>query len=166
MEIYGTLKKDHKLFKAILKKIDKTTEKKPERRQKLLDQLKFELVVHSRAEEKTLYDPLKKSEIKKADELAFEGYEEHAMVDHLFAELAQTKANDKRWTALASVLKELLEHHIEEEEEDVFKKSHKSFARAVAKEMAVKFLDLKKTYKAELKKGKKLAQPRSHELVK
>lgn len=87
-------------------------------------------------------------------------------MDRLFDELGKTKPADKRWGALMSVLKESLEHHIEEEEEELFKKARKSFDTETATEMAEKFTALKKKFVTELKAGKKLKQKPSHSLEK
>jgi iron-sulfur cluster repair protein YtfE (RIC family) len=145
--------------------LDKTTEQGQKVRLDLLRQLKESLVPHARAEEIIFYVPLKKSEVKDADDLAFEGHEEHGVADRLFDELAKTKPNDKRWGALMSVLKESLEHHIEEEESDMFKKAHKSFDSEIAQKMADDFINLKKKFISEIKAGKKLKQPPSHSFV-
>jgi iron-sulfur cluster repair protein YtfE (RIC family) len=164
VEIYQVLKEDHKVVKALCKKLDDTTERSHKERLELLTKLKETLLPHARAEEKIFYEPLKESEVKDADDLAFEGYEEHWVADKLIAELEKTETADKRWGALMSVLKEALEHHIEEEEEDMFKKGHKSFDRDVAQAMAEEFIELKKKYLARLRAGKKLKQPPSHEI--
>jgi hemerythrin superfamily protein len=150
MDIYKVLKNDHKEFKALLKKLDETSERSVKERPELVEKLKMTLVPHARAEEKIFYIPLKKSDVKEADDLAFEGHEEHGVVDRLFDELAKTKPNDKRYGALLSVLKESLEHHIKEEEGDMFKKAKKSFGKA-------------KLIK-DMKAGKKLKQPPSHSI--
>src|SRR6476469_371831 len=139
MEIYTALKNDHKLVKQILKKQEKTEETDVQERKELLIELKEALVPHSRAEEQVLYDRLKKSDVKEADELAFEGYEEHAVVDRLLEQLEMTSPDDKKWTALISVAKENLEHHIKEEEEALFKKAKKAFERSQAIQMTVEF---------------------------
>ncbi len=165
MQIYDALKADHKRIKQLLKKLDATTEKEAGARKKLLGELKGILVPHARAEEQALYEPLKKSDVKEADALAFEGYEEHAVVDHLMEQLESTAGNDKKWTAMMSVVKESLEHHIEEEEEDTFKKAKKSFDRSEAEEMAATFLKLKAEFLRQVRAGKTPPQPPSHELV-
>ena len=165
MEIYTLLKKDHKTIKSLLKKLDATTEKSGARRLSLLKKLKEVLVPHSRAEEKVLYEALKKSEVKEAPAIAFEGYEEHAVVDHLAHTIENTKVNDKKWTALMAVVKESLEHHIQEEEETLFKKAKKSFDPEEAEEMGGRFNELRAKYLKELKAGNKLKQAPSHELV-
>ena len=165
MDIYAALKSDHKQIKTLLKQLDDTTENSVKRRMLLLKKLKETLVPHARAEEKVLYDPLKKSPVKDADALAFEGYEEHTVVDRLLRTLEDTASNDKKWTALISVARKGLEHHIKEEEDDIFKKSKKSFEPAEVEEMAIRFLKLKRSYLADLKSGKLPQQPSSHELV-
>jgi hemerythrin-like domain-containing protein len=165
MQIYTALKADHKLVKQILKQLEATSEESPDKRVKFLKKLKEALVPHSRAEEQVFYDRLKKSEVKEADDLAFEGYEEHALVDHLLIQFEQTQPNDKKWTALMSVVKESLEHHIEEEEENIFKKAKKSFDRQMANEMTEEFERLKAQFLKEVKSGKTPEQKPSHELV-
>jgi hemerythrin superfamily protein len=165
MDIYSELKADHKKIKSLLKKLEDTTEKSVKQRKTLLKQLKETLVPHARAEEKALYERLKESTVKEAGALAFEGYEEHGVADRLMELLEDTSPNDKKWTALIAVIKESLEHHIEEEEGDIFKKARKSFDRKTAVTMGEEFLRLKAQFLAEVKQGKTPAQPESHELV-
>lgn len=164
MKIYDLLKADHKVVKALLKKLEETTERSKKERPELLEKLKHALIPHARAEEKIFYEPLKDSDVKEADDLAFEGYEEHWVADRLIEELGKTKPNDKRWGALMSVLKENLEHHIKEEENQMFKKSKKSFSSKVEQQMAELFLALKEKYTADYDAGKKLKQPPSHSI--
>ncbi len=165
MEIYAALQADHRVIKKILKKLEKTSERQPAERGALLTQLKEVLVPHARAEERVLYDRLKKSAVKEADHVAFEGYEEHAVVDWLMEEIECTSPRDKRWTALITVAKENLEHHIEEEEEELFKKAKKSFDRQAAREMCDEFLELKGDFLSQLRKGNVPFQRPSHEMV-
>ena len=147
-----------------MKQLEATTERSGGRRLALFKKLKEALVPHARAEEKVLYDPMKDSEVKDADDLSFEACEEHGVADRLIAEIDKTSPADKRWTALLTVLKESLTHHIEEEEEDLFKKARKSFTSEEAEAMAERFSELKKDYLKELKAGGKLKQPLSKSL--
>lgn len=164
MEIYQVLKADHRVVKAILKQMDDTTERAGKKRTKLLLKLKQELVPHARAEELVVYEPLKESDVKDADDLSFEAYEEHWVSDKLLLELSGTDPADKRWGALLSVLKENLEHHIKEEEEQLFKKCRKSFTDEEAEEMTEKFNVLKKGFLKEVKAGKTPKQPPNHKI--
>lgn len=164
MKIYNVLKNDHRLIKKLLKKMDDTTEKSHKERISLLAELKEALLPHARAEEQVLYEALKKSDVDEADDLAFEGYEEHLVADNLILELEGTQTKDKRWGALMSVLKENIEHHIKEEEDSIFAKSRKAFDTETANVMAENFLVLKEMFSQELREGKSLEQPPSHSI--
>jgi hemerythrin superfamily protein len=90
-------------------------------RRALLRQLKPALVVHARAEEKEVYDTLLKLKDEEFQELAYEGYVEHGMLDDLLEKLCKSrKTETDEWKAHAKVLFEFLEHHIEEEHERMF----------------------------------------------
>ncbi|WPU66567.1 hemerythrin domain-containing protein [Peredibacter starrii] len=164
MEIYQLLKDDHKTVKTLLKKLEDTTERSQKERTTLFTKLKEALIPHTRAEEKIFYESLKLSEVKEADDLAYEGYEEHGVADRLIKELDKTEPSDKRWTALMSVLKEVVEHHIKEEEENMFKKAQKSFDSELAVEMGENFLELKEKFLNILQAGKIPKQAPSHSL--
>ncbi len=150
MEIYQLLMQDHRVVQGILKQIEQSTEKGMRKRRDLLLKLKEALLPHSRAEEMAFYERLKKSKVKEAEDLAFEAYEEHGVAELLILELENTEPSDRRWTALASVLKENLEHHIHEEEGDLFSKAKKTFRAAEAEAIGEEFLKLKKEVHQEL----------------
>jgi polyhydroxyalkanoate synthesis regulator phasin len=128
MDAVTLLKDDHKLFKRLLKEGDDTTERAAKGRKDLLRRLTTALKAHEEIEEKILYPALKKHD--KAKEIVLEGYQEHHVADLIVAELHRTAVTDETWGARWSVLKENIEHHIEEEEEDMFKKARQIFDRA------------------------------------
>lgn len=154
MEIYTALKADHRAVKKLLKSLEATDERSVRKRTLLLRLLKEALVPHARAEERVLYDRLKRSGEDDVEDLAFESYEEHHVVDRLMEELEATSPEDKRWTALISVVKESLEHHIEEEEGELFKKARKSIDRRTAVAMSEEFIRLKAHFIQEVRAGK------------
>ena len=121
MDAITLLKEDHRLVKKLLEQGEETTERAKKTRMELLDRLVAELKAHEKIEEQIFYPALKGYE--KAKEIVLEGYEEHHVADLIVAELRKTGVDDERWAAKFSVLKENLEHHIEEEEEDMFKKA-------------------------------------------
>jgi hypothetical protein len=121
MDAISLLKEDHRRFKKMLEEGDETTERAVKTRRELLERLVSELKIHERMEEEIFYPALKPFE--KAKEVVLEGYEEHHVADLIVAELRQTDVSDERWAAKFSVLKENLEHHIEEEEGEMFKKA-------------------------------------------
>ena len=121
MDALKLLKDDHDKVKGMLEKLEKTTERAEVTRTEGLQSLKRELTVHEAIEEEILYPALK--EFAKTKDIALEGYEEHHVVDSILAELEQTPTSDDTWAAKFTVMKENLEHHIEEEEGEMFKKA-------------------------------------------
>ena len=95
-------------------------------REELFTKLKQELVVHEAIEEEIFYPALK--EHPKTKEIALEGYEEHHVVDTVMAEIeGAARTTTRQWGAKFTVMKENLEHHIEEEEGEMFKQAHQVF---------------------------------------
>lgn len=140
MTILETLKQDHDRFKAIIKQILDT--KTQARRVALFKEFKLELVAHSKAEEKVLYKRMLKSDEGK--DMALEGTVEHEIADRVVEDLARSrnKTTDE-WSARCGVLKELLEHHIDEEENEAFPIAKNLFKRAMLEKMADEFLSEK-----------------------
>ncbi len=85
----------------------------------LLDHIQKELDVHIEGEEKFFYPVLEKSE--DARDKVLEAYEEHHVAKTVLGELDDVEEEDGRWTAKLKVFKEILEHHIHEEEKEIFK---------------------------------------------
>ena len=136
MTILNALKADHDDFKSTLKAILGT--KNGKKRGDLFAEFKTKLTAHSRAEEKTFYRPLEKTEEGKDE--ALEGTVEHEIVDRLLRDLASARQPEaETWTARCTVLQELLEHHIEEEESDFFKSARKLFDQAALEKMGNAF---------------------------
>jgi hypothetical protein len=122
MDALKLLKDDHDKVKGMLEKLDKTTEAAEVTRRNGLANLKDELTVHETIEEEILYPALR--EFAKTKDIALEAYEEHHVVDTILAELEATPVDDETWAAKLTVMKENLEHHIEEEEGEMFKQAH------------------------------------------
>lgn len=147
MDLLKRLSNDHREFKQILNRLDMTTERGAKTREKLFTQLKSLVVAHSRAEEVVLYDRLKEQGQHTRDS-ALEAYEEHHVADILLKELTSLDKNNERWGAKLTVLKEVLEHHIEEEEDALFSQARKAFSRAELTDFADEFETLYDAQKA------------------
>jgi hypothetical protein len=119
------LKADHDKVKKLLREGDETTERAVKTRAELLATIKQELTIHEDIEETIFYPALK--EHPKAKEIVLEAYEEHNVVDTVMAELEATDVADERWGAKFTVMKENIEHHIEEEEGEMFKQARSVF---------------------------------------
>jgi hemerythrin superfamily protein len=136
MSILETLQTDHRQVRELLKTILSTADAK--KRSGLFKQFRTELTAHSRAEEQVLYRGMEKSEEGKDD--ALEGAVEHEVVDRLMEDLSRSRSiGSDKWTARCTVLQELLEHHIDEEEGEFFKIARKIFDREGLTKMGTAF---------------------------
>jgi hypothetical protein len=121
------LKADHDKVKKLLAELETTTERGIKTRTELFATIKGELMVHETIEEEIFYPALKAH--PKAKDIVLEGYEEHHVVDLLMGELEAMSVDDERWGAKALVMKENIEHHIEEEEGEMFRDARRVFDR-------------------------------------
>jgi hemerythrin-like domain-containing protein len=147
MDALSLLKEDHKKVKKMLGELDSTTERGVKTREDLFSKLKGELQVHETIEEEIFYPALK--EHPKAKELVLEAYEEHNVVDTVMSEIEGVAYDDERWGAKMTVLKENLEHHIEEEETEMFKQARQVFEREELDELGSRMESRKRELMAE-----------------
>jgi hemerythrin-like domain-containing protein len=123
MDAFELLKTDHEKVSGLFKRIESVSGKA---KVGVFNQIKHELEVHTQIEETILYPALKNAE--ETRDLTLEAYEEHRIVKDLLAELAAAKPGDQ-WDAKLTVLKENVEHHVEEEEGELFKKANGVLSR-------------------------------------
>ena len=123
MNAFTLLKADHKKVAGILEKIDETTERAIKTREELFTQLKTELDIHTRIEETIFYPALEEAD--ETHDITLEAFEEHKVVKTLLSELESLGKDKEEWTAKFTVLKENIEHHVEEEEGEMFTKARK-----------------------------------------
>jgi hemerythrin-like domain-containing protein len=121
MDAMKLLEQDHHKVKELLQEGEETTERATTRRPELLTELLTELRIHETIEEEIFYPALE--EHAKTKDIALEGYEEHHAVDRIAEELVVLDPSDETWTAKFTVMKENIEHHIEEEEGEMFPKA-------------------------------------------
>jgi hemerythrin-like domain-containing protein len=135
------LENDHRRLEALLTKGEETTERAVKTRTDLLETIAAELSIHEEMEEKILYPALKSH--AEAVEIVLEGYQEHHVADVLVKELHALPAEDERWGAKFKVLKENIEHHIEEEEGEMFKIARSVLTRAEREQLGVRMQAMK-----------------------
>jgi hemerythrin superfamily protein len=136
MAILELLKADHAKLKTLLEETLETEE--ATQRTQLMKQIKTELTAHSLAEQKVLYRRMEKSEEGKEE--ALEGDVEHEIVLQLCEQLARSRSKGSdQWTARCTVMKELIEHHVEEEEGEFFKTARKMFDGPTLERMGSEF---------------------------
>jgi len=146
MNAFELLEQDHKKVAGILEKLSDTTERALKSRDELFTRLNAELDLHARIEEQILYPALK--EIEETRDITNEAVEEDRIVKRLLKELDVAQKGTKKWTAKLTVLKESVEHHVEEEEGEMFKKARKAMSRQQVNELGNRLAEAKKTLAA------------------
>jgi len=147
MNAFQLLKEDHKKVSGIFQQLEPTTERAHKTREELFGKLKQELEIHTQIEETIFYPVIKQAH--ETREITLEGFEEHHVVKILLKELEETPVDAEEWAAKLKVLQENVEHHVEEEEEEMFQK-----ARQVLSEEQINDLG------AQMEAEKKRLQPR------
>ncbi len=145
MDALKLLKQDHEMVKKMLAEGEATTERADKTRTELFARLKSELEIHERIEEEVLYPALR--DHPKSKEIAYEAYEEHHVVDEILAELEITPTSRPEWGAKFKVAKENLEHHIEEEEGEMFPKARQILSDEELDEMGARMAEIKQLAK-------------------
>lgn len=157
MDVFKLLKQDHKEVKEIFKKLESSRPSKA--REKSLQQLQQELVLHAEVEENVFYPRLR--EDKKLREMVNEAYEEHHVAKLLLEELARTSREDERWEAKLTVLKEMVEHHVQEEEKELFPKASKALGKEESKELGQRVENWKKERLQGMRKAKRAGEEKA-----
>ena len=148
MDALALLKADHTKVKKLLSELESTTERGIKTREELFATIKGEMMVHEAIEEEIFYPELKSH--PKAKEIVLEGYEEHNVVDKLMGELEALPVDDETWGPKAKVMKENIEHHIEEEEGEMFSKARQVFDRTELEDLGERMEQRKQSASREL----------------
>jgi hemerythrin superfamily protein len=145
-DILDTLKQEHRDVAEMLEKLvesESATERKS-----LLTSIRNALVPHLRAEEKVVYDAILALRGKDQKIHGEEGYLEHGLGDKMLASLGKmSNPMAPEFSAGAKVLKELVEHHVEEEERDIWADVKDNFSDEERVAMNKKFLAAKQRVK-------------------
>lgn len=146
MNAFALLKADHEKVAGILETIEGTTERALKGRDELFVRLKAELDLHAMIEEEILYPALE--EVEETRDITLEAYEEHRLVKQLLAELEAEPKDTEEWTAKFTVLKENIEHHVEEEEGEMFKKARQGLSEEEIESLGDQLQEAKRQNKA------------------
>jgi hemerythrin superfamily protein len=141
-DILVTLKKEHDEVKDLLEELQEA--EGGAQRSRLVQQIKKALIPHTKAEEKAVYDRVIALRDKKAQTNGHEGYVEHELASKTLQRLEALGASAlAEHLAVAKVLKELVEHHIKEEESNVWSDVKENFSEEDRKQMNVQFMAAK-----------------------
>ena len=124
------LKQDHAEVKKLLSQLEATSLKSASKRQSLLGKIALEVRIHARIEEEIFYPAFRGAGRKGEDQKTFfEAREEHGLVDHVLPQLEGTDPQTELFSARAKVLKDLIEHHAEEEENEMLPRARELMSR-------------------------------------
>jgi hemerythrin superfamily protein len=144
-DVLRTLKSEHNEVKRLLAALDKA--QKGSQRQRLVGEIKAALVPHTKAEEKVVYDAVISTADEEAETDGHEGYLEHEWASKTLERLEATDPTSSEHKAAAKVLKELVEHHIQEEERNVWRDVREHFDAADRARMNTAFEAAKREVK-------------------
>ena len=148
MNALTLLKADHARMRKLLDELETTTERGVKTRSELFATIKGELTIHEAIEEEIFYPAL--MEMAKTRDITLESYEEHHVVDLLMGELEDLDVADETWGPKAKVMKENVEHHMAEEEGEMFAKTRRVFDDAELDELGRRMEARKATAAKEL----------------
>lgn len=139
------LEEDHERMRGLLAKLTATTERAGKTRRELLEQIEKELVAHTTIEEEIFYPAFREADGKEHARLFHEAREEHRAVEALvLPDLKDTDPQTTAFSGRAKVVKELVEHHAEEEEEEMFPKARERLSAEQLQELGERMAERKK----------------------
>ena len=144
-DILDTLQAEHDEVQDLLKKLTKSDNAREQKG--LVNQIKQALIPHTKAEEEVVYNPVSALSEEKAKIDGAEGFTEHALASATLTQLDKLTPNTPEFKASAKVLKELIDHHVQEEERNIWVEVKENFSSEQREQMNRDFLAAKKRVK-------------------
>ena len=142
MDALELLKQDHRKVADLFKQVEATEDEK--KHQQLFEQIKTELETHTHIEETILYPAWEQHEELK--DITLEAYEEHKQVKTLLREIDRLAEGSERFDAKLKVMGENVEHHVEEEEKEMFPKVKKIYDKEQLEQLGQELEAAKKEF--------------------
>lgn len=153
--VLDVLHEDHERIQHMLERLEGTSERGKKTREKLIEEIHRELEVHTAIEEEIVYPAVRQAaDDHDGEQMHFEFVEEHFLAGEVELPRAlELDAESIEFTARCVVLKELLTHHIEEEESRMFSRARELFDHEQLTSLGSRVLERKKELMRELKKA-------------
>jgi len=143
MNVLELLKEDHSNVKSLFEKFDRTDKSSQEKKTELFEKMRRELKLHSRAEEEIFYPALKALN-GEGRRLVSEALKEHRDVDELLTQISRLKPCDKNFDDKMETLIENVDHHVQEEEGEIFRFAEENCSEGQLEELGQQIEDRKK----------------------
>jgi hemerythrin superfamily protein len=147
----AVLKADHRHVTELFDRFESLGERAYATRERTLDRIIEELSIHAGIEENVFYPAVRARFAERDESMVLEALEEHHVVKLLLRELESMDPRSERYVAKVTVLREIVEHHVEEEETELFKRVRDSFSRSELRDLG-----------AELEAARSAAPTRPH----
>jgi hemerythrin superfamily protein len=125
VDAIALLTEDHEKVKAMFEQYESLGDRALVTKHKLAIQICTELTKHATAEEEIFY-PAVRAASKENEDLVDEAVVEHAAARDLIAQIMSMDPNDELFDAKVKVLGEQIDHHVQEEEKEMFPKARKA----------------------------------------
>jgi hemerythrin-like domain-containing protein len=126
MNAIDLLEKQHREVEELFEEFEGAGEGARKTKERLCREISDRLAVHAKIEEKLFYPEAKQ---ENTEDILRESVEEHLSMKRILTDLMEGGVDDEQFTARMSVLKEQVEHHVEEEEEELFPKVRKACSK-------------------------------------
>lgn len=144
MNVLKILKKDHSTVQNLFSKYDRASKSAHDKRSELFEKIRRELQIHLRAEEEIFYPALKA--MNGAARLVIsEALKEHKDVDELLTQISRIKPTDKNFDEKMETLIENFDHHVEEEEGEIFQLAEENCSEEQLEELGRLIEERKRT---------------------
>jgi hemerythrin superfamily protein len=120
---------DHQAIRKLFEEFEGLGEEALTERQYVVGRICHELTVHAKIEEDIFYPRARQAGKEEKDEV-LEGIEEHKLIKQLVDELVETNAQDETFNPRVDVLNEQVEHHLDEEEREMFPHVRKALSES------------------------------------
>lgn len=147
----AVLKADHRQVTALFDRFEGLGDRAHATRQRTLQRITEELSIHAGIEENVFYPAVRARFAERDESMVLEALEEHHVVKVLLRELESMDPRSERYVAKAKVLREIVDHHVEEEESELFTQVRDAFSRSELRDLG-----------AELEAARKTAPSRPH----
>lgn len=141
------LKEQHREVESLFEKFEELGDGAARSKQATFEKIADALAMHATIEERHFYPAVK---AKRTEDILLEALEEHLGIKRVIADLLKVEASDDTFDAKVKVLKEQVEHHVEEEESDLFPKVRKVLDKPELTQLAT---TMQRTMQALMEKG-------------
>ena len=142
MNAIELLKQDHNTVSLLFQKVKGSEDSQ---HKELFEKIKQELEVHTHIEETIFYPKIK--EEKELEDIVLEGIEEHHQAKIFLRELSALTDDSEKFEPKLKVLMEGVEHHVQEEEGEMFPKVEELFDQSVLEELGKEMENEKQSFK-------------------